>query len=37
MFHEGSLQSGIARAIQEQKLVAILVRGMWALPLAEIT
>ncbi|EOA85657.1 uncharacterized protein SETTUDRAFT_177732 [Exserohilum turcica Et28A] len=26
MFHEGSLQSGIARAIQEQKLVACFVR-----------
>lgn len=27
MFHEGSLQSGIALAIQEQKLVACFVRG----------
>jgi hypothetical protein len=27
MFHEGSLQSGIALAIQQQKLVACLVRG----------
>lgn len=27
MFHQGSLQSGIALAIQEQKLVACFVRG----------
>lgn len=27
MFHEGSLQSGIALAIQESKLVACFVRG----------
>jgi hypothetical protein len=27
MFHEGSLQSGIALAIQQQKLVACFVRG----------
>lgn len=27
MFHEGNLQSGIARAIQEQKLVGCLILG----------
>jgi len=27
MFHEGSLQSGIALAIKESKLVACFVRG----------
>lgn len=27
MFHEGTLQSGIALAIQQQKLVACFVRG----------
>jgi hypothetical protein len=27
MFHEGSLQSGIALAIQQQKLVACFVQG----------
>lgn len=28
MFHEGTLQSGIALAIKEQKLVACFVRGI---------
>lgn len=27
MFHDGSLQSGISRAIQEKKVVACFVRG----------
>jgi hypothetical protein len=28
MFHQGNLQSGIARAIQEQKLVGCFIRGI---------